>query len=633
MEKNLLLLYPALLLVLTFFGAKRAGKHEISGEFLSLKQAKLIQASACLGILLHHLTQSVTNYAFLPQMPITILNFCGFLFTAIFFFFSGYGLLTSLQNKPGYLSTFLQRRLVAVLVPFWIINALGVVLLAAGYGISYTWKDALSDIFGLTLVNSNGWFIIEIVVLYIVFFVLFSLFRNRDLALVLLCIFTVLLIVFASLRGHDVNGVKSSWFKGEWWYNSTIAFPFGLLFARFRERLIAFFNRRYPVKLLIVASLFVVLFILSVITVSRYGYYHTMTIHAKRDETITLISQSAAATFFVLLVVLLNMKITLGNRVLSYIGGIAMELFLVHGYFVNQVFGEVRMNAMLRFACVIASSIACAAVLSPLIRLLVKKITGVLTKKRIVRDTLEGRRAEEKREKTRKMIRTGAGIAVLGVCVFALISTFVWFFRIRYEYGEEMETIRTAEVGDRVCFGYFDTDLIKPGRERLSWIVAKKDGDRVCLLCEQGISGSAYHKKHEEVTWEDADIRSLINSGEFAEIFSNYEMEVVCKKDGDVLTLLTPEEAAQMLPTDTEREASITDVAMVRGTNANTFSKDGHWDMKGYRSSWWWLKGEEKSVYAPYVTSDGEIILEEKEVNRPNGAIRPVVWVDLSKAR
>ena len=110
-------------------------------------------------------------------------------------------------------------------------------------------------------------------------------------------------------------------------------------------------------------------------------------------------------------------------------------------------------------------------------------------------------------------------------------------------------------------------------------------------------------------------------------------MEVVCKKDGDVLTLLTPEEAAQMLPTDTEREASITDVAMVRGTNANTFSKDGHWDMKGYRSSWWWLKGEEKSVYAPYVTSDGEIILEEKEVNRPNGAIRPVVWVDLSKAR
>ncbi len=631
MEKNLLLIYPALLLVLTFFGSKRVGKQEISEEFLSLKQAKLIQASACLGIVLHHLTQSVTNYAFLPQMPISILNFCGLLFTAIFFFFSGYGLLTSLQNKPGYLSTFLQKRLVAVLVPFWIINALGVLLLAAGYGISYTVKDALSDIFGFTLVNSNGWFIIEIVVLYLAFFVLFSLLKNRDLALALLCVFTVLLIVFASLRGHDVNGVKSSWFKGEWWYNSTIAFPFGLLFARYREKLTAFFNRRYPVKLLIVLALFAVMFVLSVYTVTRYGYYHTTSMHAKRDETITLISQSAAAICFVLFVVLLNMKIALGNTVLSYLGGISMELFLVHGYFVNQVFGEVRMNAMLRFACVIAASIACAAILSPLTKLLVKKITGVLTKKRVVHDTLEGRIAEKKREKVRKVIRTGAAVAALAACGFALISAFVWFFRIRFEFREEMEALQTAEVGDQVCFGYFNTDLIKPGKERLTWIVAEKDGDRVCLLCEKGISGSAYHKKHEEITWEDSDIRSLINSGEFAEIFSAYEMDAVMEKDGDMLTLLTPEEAERMFPSDTEREASITDVAMVRGTNANSFSKDGHWDMKGYRSSWWWLKGEEQSFYAPYVSIDGEIILDEKEVNRPNGAIRPVVWVDLSQ--
>ena len=54
--------------------------------------------------------------------------------------------------------------------------------------------------------------------------------------------------------------------------------------------------------------------------------------------------------------------------------------------------------------------------------------------------------------------------------------------------------------------------------------------------------------------------------------------------------------------------------------------------MKGYRSSWWWLRGNkgEASIYAPVVTVDGNVAKTEKEVNRTGGAIRPVIWLDLS---
>jgi hypothetical protein len=62
-------------------------------------------------------------------------------------------------------------------------------------------------------------------------------------------------------------------------------------------------------------------------------------------------------------------------------------------------------------------------------------------------------------------------------------------------------------------------------------------------------------------------------------------------------------------------------------------SKANMWDMKGYRSSWWWLmpKQGEKSVTAPIVTVDGEIREAEKEINRPGGAIRPVIRIQLKQ--
>jgi len=46
---------------------------------------------------------------------------------------------------------------------------------------------------------------------------------------------------------------------------------------------------------------------------------------------------------------------------------------------------------------------------------------------------------------------------------------------------------------------------------------------------------------------------------------------------------------------------------------------------RGYRSSWWWLRDEKKDITAPIVTVDGDILINKKYVNKPNGAIRPVI--------
>ena len=165
MKQALLLIYPALLLACTFYGAKLSGRGRIAPDFLYPDQTRMIQAAACIGIIIHHVTQRITGYVTDPRNPVSIFNELGFLFTSLFFFFSGYGLLTSLLTRPDYLKGFLQKRLPAVLIPFWVINLCLVLSERFIYGIRQSIPEAFGQIFGITLVNSNGWFVIEILIL------------------------------------------------------------------------------------------------------------------------------------------------------------------------------------------------------------------------------------------------------------------------------------------------------------------------------------------------------------------------------------------------------------------------------------------------------------------------------------
>ena len=83
MDNTMLLIYPALLLVLTFYGAGVSGKGEFSREFISPEQTGMIQASAGIGILLHHLTQQVTGYGTVDRGPVTVFSHMGILFASL----------------------------------------------------------------------------------------------------------------------------------------------------------------------------------------------------------------------------------------------------------------------------------------------------------------------------------------------------------------------------------------------------------------------------------------------------------------------------------------------------------------------------------------------------------------------
>ena len=629
MENTLLLLYPAALGILLFAGSRVSFSGKTRPEYLAPDQTRQIQGAAGIGIILHHLTQQITAYGYSWKGPVTLFAFAGFLLTAIFFFCSGYGLITSLTVKPGYLRHFPARRLPAVLIPFWSVNLLLVLLNRFAFGMHSSTGEMMRRIIGLELVNSNGWFIVEIVILYLLFYVLFRLIPNRDAALACLCAAVILLMRSAFFRGHD-TGENIHWFRGEWWYNSTPAFLFGALYARLRGKIDPWIARGDHYKALLGASALLcpVSFFLSIRVLLRYGYYETGTA-AARYALITLIAQTSAVFFFCALVFLLNMRIAVGNRPLRYLGSIRMELFLVHNFFVSGVFGAARMSSFLRWLLVIGCSILCAAVLSLPIRHLTGAVTRCLDRLIGTGDAPGVRKAAPKPAHLhRNAGRIAAAVVLAGILAFLLL-TFARYLLSGAEYRQEQEALRRAGIGDEVQWGRFETNLTRPGKERLTWIVIGKEKGKIRLLSRYGIAGSSYNRRHEAVTWENADLRAYLNSQRFTGMFSRYEAADVLTVNGDQITLLTVQDALALFPGDRERELAVTVAAEQAGTNVNRASKTNYWDMKGYRSSWWWLRQEkgEQSVCAPIVTADGSVLSDEKAVNKPGGAIRPVIWV------
>ena len=402
-------------------------------------------------------------------------------------------------------------------------------------------------------------------------------------------------------------------------------------------------NRHYALMLALSGAAFPAAVCASAYATGFFGYYTDAFFGGLRDAAITLAVQTAACLIFVTLVVLLNMRITIGNRPLAYVSSLRLPLFLIHGYFVSRVFAHTRMSNFARYAVVFLCGTACAAVVTPVLNLLIRKsaeflkrLTGFLPGNRMAGDTLEAQIAAERRARRNRRFKTGAVICLV-ICLAGVLFVPVGRGILdRNTYRKECEALRGAGIGDIVYWGRFDTEPFRPGRERLTWLVIGQEKDTVRLLCEKGIAGSSYNQKHEAVAWEESDLYGLLHSDMFAGIFSPGELTCVIPGGGtgmDLLTLLTPEEAMEVFRTDHDRELAITPAAELQGTNINRLSKANEWDMKGYRSSWWWLRGESgrKDVNAPIVTVDGVILREGNEVNRPGGAIRPVIRLRVPK--
>ncbi|MBO2516747.1 MAG: hypothetical protein CW338_05630 [Clostridiales bacterium] len=369
-----------LLGMLLFCGAKICRKGEWNEEYTSFGQMKILQGATVLLISFHHMAQKTCAPWHESRYIVHGLDLfvpMGYLFCAVFLFCSGYGLYRSLKTKPGYLKHFIRRRILPVIAAYYLSEIIYLavrVLMGEKTGA----LDIIWYLSGLHMANFNAWYIIAIIFFYFVFYFSFRFCRKER---------TAILLVFAAALLYTAGGAlidhQNDWFmRGEWWYNSIILFPAGLLFAKHEKKITAFFKKGYIVWLILsFAGIFVAYRLSQYLNGSVFGYYGE-----NWGDPLKVLHRlgSCAGEWLVCICYvafnfLLLMKVKLGNRALVMLGGVTLEFYLMHGIFV-ELFGYDFLEYTKSLVYIrsvplyIIAVLACAAAATVLFRLLLKAL-------------------------------------------------------------------------------------------------------------------------------------------------------------------------------------------------------------------------------------------------------------------
>ncbi|MBE5846804.1 MAG: acyltransferase [Lachnospiraceae bacterium] len=307
-----------LLLLLLFGGSKVSAKGEWNDEYLSRSQTKAFLGFCTIVIMFHHISQKTCAPWLDPQYirhGLEFFVYIGYPCVAMFFFCSGYGMYVASRKGDSFFDHYFIRRILPVIIPaalmwlvfFFIEQARGMMIDPP------LWINVYDYI----------WYVPALLYIYIIFYICFHLVKNAWASFALLWV------------GVALYFILSAFFSpGTWWYNTQFMFAVGATVGAKTSAFTTLNKRHYPVW--IVLSL--------LLTLSGFiaaGYYEEIVTHygIAYDQTVygyvQIAGQLVSALTFVWFVLLLGMKIRIGNRVLAFLGSFTLELYLVHPLFVH----------------------------------------------------------------------------------------------------------------------------------------------------------------------------------------------------------------------------------------------------------------------------------------------------------
>lgn len=319
-----IIFYPALLILL-FWGAHICKKGEWNEDVLSFSHTKAFLGYCAILILFQHASQRTCAPWLAPSNihhGLDAFVFIGYLCVGSFFFCSGYGLYTA-HFKEGFFDHYIKYRIMPVFTPL-------VIIWLIFFAIEKVRKIPINEPLWMNTYNYI-WYVPTIIYFYALFYLCFKIIKKDRMATAVMITGTVL---------HFVYCVFSD--PGTWWYNTPFLFVTGIIAARHKEKMFAIFKKAYPLWLILS-------FVITACGFAFANYYSTIIVLLGGHYTDRghywgeLIGQVISAATFVWFVLLLGMKIRIGNPVLKFIGTFTLEFYLVHPLFV-QLFGFAFVN-------------------------------------------------------------------------------------------------------------------------------------------------------------------------------------------------------------------------------------------------------------------------------------------------
>lgn len=312
------LLIPFILLLVCGMKFSNSENNYFFDDYLSPQNTKVLKGIFAVTVVVYHLGMLTNN------VGSKILIYCSGDFAVKFFFFcSGYGLLTQYKKYQArgvdYTKGFLSKHLPKLLVPLLVLTIIYTLFFINEgfyYGRPSFTFNLVVDLFlnnGFYVVY-NAWFVLELLLLYIVFFLSFRFGKKNGgvsccviLTLVLMCAFYML-----------------STYK-EWtnfWYYSTFAFAVGVIYAEYKENIDTFLKKHFKA----------VTYILFPMLICTMIAFFAIKKGTENKVGITSAENIVLTPLFLLSLMVLLTKVQPGcKKIWSFIGEISYELYLVHG--------------------------------------------------------------------------------------------------------------------------------------------------------------------------------------------------------------------------------------------------------------------------------------------------------------
>ena len=325
-------------IIILFWNCKIKGVSSFNKDFNSQYVTKCLRGFCALGVFIHQLVIGGVKADF---DIFEIYRYLGYTYVSFFLFFSGYGLMKSLLIKKNYLKTFFKKRFLSIVIPYYIINIISAIILLSTnefYGTGYliknkrTKKDIILTFLGIYTANGQYWFVIELLILYILFYISHKIFpKNKSLLINIILIFIIVLIG----RSLPIHDKREYWFSYINYYESIMAFPYGMIISNYENSIVKFVqNEKFYYFILIIFGLLgFTLTGLEVkieknnISKGLYEFHNYFTSYKTFFFRFSL--QSLAVITLISFIFLLTMKVKIGNKLLEYYGDLSYEFYLV----------------------------------------------------------------------------------------------------------------------------------------------------------------------------------------------------------------------------------------------------------------------------------------------------------------
>lgn len=292
----IIILIIVLLIVISNCSIKNS---ENGQDFLSQSMTKSEKGIAAMLIVLHHLAQHINIIG-----PFLIMRYIGFILVAVFFFISGYGLMYGVHHKRNYLDSFLTRRILPILVPYWIINTVDIFYYLI-QGKQFTLIEYILSYIGFDIITGT-WFVTTILLLYIFFWISFQLTQKGYIVLGIFIIGYCVICFLLNLHSS---------------YTASVAvFLLGVLWHKVNHFFILWIQKKYIIKVLFCFMLFGIAF---------FGRL-VLSVRGLDNVLLQTVLRNLVSIFFIILLLVVTQKVQFKGFIFNWLGNISYELYMTH---------------------------------------------------------------------------------------------------------------------------------------------------------------------------------------------------------------------------------------------------------------------------------------------------------------